>query len=187
MPITSLLRNSGLICVENVMASPNGEDSSMTSPNGEDPPITKKRTFGLTAMNKVEWNVKGQPKNKKGGNTLVTYIGVIVRQMVPITYCNWNDKSLAGLKDIIWQDIISAFDVEEKHKAYTQFAGKSHRQFRTKAGKFVRDANGNINLKPPKKYANIIREDDWTTFVKKRTEDKSFLDAQSAINNLTDI
>ncbi|KAK7282114.1 hypothetical protein RIF29_10663 [Crotalaria pallida] len=70
---------------ELVMASPNGEDPPLTSPNGEVPPntTTKKRSRGMTAMKKVfrsrsknvklivEWNVKGQPKNKKGGNTFI--------------------------------------------------------------------------------------------------------------------
>ncbi|KAK7256311.1 hypothetical protein RIF29_29752 [Crotalaria pallida] len=70
----------------------------------------------------------------------------------------------------------SAFDVDETRKEYIlKSAGKSHRQFRTTMGKYVRDADGNINLKPPKKYENIIREADGLVFVKKRTEDKSFL------------
>ncbi|KAK7251452.1 hypothetical protein RIF29_34664 [Crotalaria pallida] len=154
------------------MASPNGENPPMASPNGEDPPMTtpngegptntktKKRTRGLTAMKMV---IRARSKNIK-------------LHMVSVTYDNWHDKALSGLKDIIWQDIISAFDVEEEHNTYIlQSAGRSHRQFRTDAGKYVRDAEGNINLKPPKKYENIIHEADWIAFVKKRTEDEKFL------------
>ncbi|KAF1858974.1 hypothetical protein Lal_00000796, partial [Lupinus albus] len=99
----------------------------------------------------VEWNAKGQPCNNKGGNTLVSYIGVVVRQN-------------------------TTFDVDEQHKDYImKSVGKAFREFRTNCGKCLRDAEGNVNLKPPAKYENLIDETDWLEFVTYRTQDKKFL------------
>ncbi|KAF1870580.1 hypothetical protein Lal_00025808 [Lupinus albus] len=57
---------------------------------------------------------------------------------------------------------LTTFDVGEQHKDYIiKTIGKALRQFRTDAGKCLRDANGNVNLKPPAKYANLIDEADW--------------------------
>ncbi|KAF1893042.1 hypothetical protein Lal_00024164 [Lupinus albus] len=104
----------------------------------------------------VEWNAKGQPLNNKGGNKLVSYIGVVVRQNISIKWKHYSDDRLNAAKDIIWKDINAAFDVGEEHKDYImKSAGKAIREFRTNCGKFHRDAEGNVNLKPPTKYANI--------------------------------
>ncbi|KAF1869444.1 hypothetical protein Lal_00022912 [Lupinus albus] len=82
--------------------------------------VTQKRTqHGVTSMKNVvrarsknikltvEWNTKGQPCNNKGGNTLVSYIGVMVRQNVSIKQLLilvsntriTSSKLLAGLSD----------------------------------------------------------------------------------------
>ncbi|KAF1884497.1 hypothetical protein Lal_00028374 [Lupinus albus] len=88
----------------------------------------------------VELYAKGQPLNMKGDNMLVSYIGVV-----------------------------SAFDVGGEHKNYIlKTAGKSYRQFRVDVRKYVRDSEGNINLKPPTKYTNIIQEADWKIFPTRR-------------------
>ncbi|KAF1855732.1 hypothetical protein Lal_00028281 [Lupinus albus] len=59
----------------------------------------------------VEWNARGQPLNNKGGNTLVSYIGVVVRQNISIKWKHWSDDRLNAAKDIIWKDITATFDV----------------------------------------------------------------------------
>ncbi|KAF1860447.1 hypothetical protein Lal_00037792 [Lupinus albus] len=41
--------------------------------------------------------------------------------------------------------------------------------------KKIGDAEGNVNLKPPAKYANLIDEVDWVEFVTYRTQDEKFL------------
>ncbi|KAF1876662.1 hypothetical protein Lal_00030075, partial [Lupinus albus] len=94
----------------------------------------------------VEWNAMGQPLNNKGGNTLVSYIGVVVRQNISIKFKHWSDDRLNGTKDIIWKDITVSFH-----------------------------AICNVNLKPPAKYANLIDEADWIEFVNYRTKDGKFL------------
>ncbi|KAF1892973.1 hypothetical protein Lal_00009362 [Lupinus albus] len=54
-----------------------------------------------------EWNMKDQPLNNKGGNTLVRYIGVLVRRNVSITFSSWIDVRMNSVKGRIWEDIIS--------------------------------------------------------------------------------
>ncbi|KAF1894457.1 hypothetical protein Lal_00043634 [Lupinus albus] len=60
----------------------------------------------------------GQPLNNKGGNKLVSYIGVLVRRTISIKFKHWSDDSLNALKDIIWKDITASFDVDKEHKDY---------------------------------------------------------------------
>ncbi|KAF1879878.1 hypothetical protein Lal_00042966 [Lupinus albus] len=141
----------------------------------------KRKPRGITTISNnnkltVEWNANGQPLNNKGGNTLVSYIGVVVQQNISIKFKHWSDDRLNAAKDIIWKDIIATFDADEEHKDYImKSAGKALREFRTICGKCLRDAEGNVNLKPPPKYANLIDEADWIEFVTYRTKDEKFL------------
>ncbi|KAF1877120.1 hypothetical protein Lal_00015781 [Lupinus albus] len=58
------------------------------------------------------------------------------------------------------------FDVGEEHKDYIlKYVGKALRQFRIDAGKCVRGADGNINLKPPTKYEKLIKEEHHKAFL----------------------
>ncbi|KAF1884095.1 hypothetical protein Lal_00046378, partial [Lupinus albus] len=146
----------------------------------------------------VEWNTKGQPLNNKGGNTLVSYIGVLVRQNISIKFKHWSDDRLNAAKDIICKDItisfhatiyflcfLATFDVDEQHKDYfMKSVGKALREFRTNCGKCLRDVEGNVNLKPPAKYANLIDEANWVEFVTYRTQDEKFLKNINIVNVL---
>ncbi|KAF1871036.1 hypothetical protein Lal_00020770 [Lupinus albus] len=94
----------------------------------------------------VEWNSHGQPCNNKGGNTLISYIGVL--NVFP---CNLFRQFL------LYFSVYAYFDVDEQHKDYImKSVGKALREFRTNCGKCLRDAEDNVNLKPPTKYANLI-------------------------------
>ncbi|KAF1858852.1 hypothetical protein Lal_00045163 [Lupinus albus] len=87
----------------------------------------------------VEWNARGQPLNNKGGNKLISYIVVVIRQNISIKFKHWSDDRLNAAKDIIWKDITATFDVDEEHKDYIiKSAGKALRQFRTNCGKCIR-------------------------------------------------
>ncbi|KAE9614292.1 hypothetical protein Lalb_Chr05g0226381 [Lupinus albus] len=124
----------------------------------------------------VKWNAKGQPLNNKGGNTLVSYIGVLVRQNISIKFKHWSDDRLNAANDIIWNDITTTFDVDEQHKDYImKSAGRALWEFRTNCGKCLRDVEGYANLKLLAKYANLIDEADWKEFVTYRTQDEKFL------------
>ncbi|KAF1863072.1 hypothetical protein Lal_00018919 [Lupinus albus] len=66
---------------------------------------------GMTSMKKVicaiskniklpvEWNTIGQPLNATGGNTSVSYIGVMVKQNVAITFSFWTNVKLNIVKE----------------------------------------------------------------------------------------
>ncbi|KAF1867861.1 hypothetical protein Lal_00012757, partial [Lupinus albus] len=70
----------------------------------------------------------------------------------------------------------ATFHVDEEHKDYImKSVDKALREFRTNCGKCIRDDEGNVNLKPPAKYANLIDEADWVEFVIYRTKDEKFL------------
>ncbi|XP_073224435.1 uncharacterized protein [Cicer arietinum] len=43
----------------------------------------------------------------------VSYIGAVVRQNIPITIDDWRDKALKDAKDILWNDIQTAFVLDE--------------------------------------------------------------------------
>ncbi|KAF1874085.1 hypothetical protein Lal_00041529 [Lupinus albus] len=60
-----------------------------------------------------------------------------------------------------------------------KYAGKALRQFRTDVGKCLRDVDDNVKLKPPIKYANLIDEAYWKTFITTRTQDTTFVLEQS--------
>ncbi|KAF1895884.1 hypothetical protein Lal_00033947 [Lupinus albus] len=65
--------------------------------------VIRARSKNIKLM--VEWNPKGLPCNNKCGNTLVSYIGVLVRQNVSIKFKHWSHERLNAVKDIIWNDI----------------------------------------------------------------------------------
>ncbi|KAF1888400.1 hypothetical protein Lal_00039322 [Lupinus albus] len=53
---------------------------------------------------------------------------------------------------------LATFDVDEQHKDYImKSAGKALLEFRTNCGKCLRDTEGNVNLKPPAKYATFAQ------------------------------
>ncbi|KAF1894473.1 hypothetical protein Lal_00046692, partial [Lupinus albus] len=135
------------------------------------PQTQKRKSCGITVVKSVVRsrmnNIKstGQPLNNKGGNKLVSYIGVLVRRTISIKFKHWSDDRLNALKDIIWKNITASFDVGKEHKDYImKTTGKTLREFRTNCGKCLKDAEGNVNLKPLSKYANIFDEADWIEF-----------------------
>ncbi|KAF1891433.1 hypothetical protein Lal_00017068 [Lupinus albus] len=76
------------------------------------------RARSKNVMLPIQWNTKGQLLNMKGGNTLVSYIGVVVRQNVPTTFSSWINVRLNRVKEHIWNDIATTFDIGEEHKDY---------------------------------------------------------------------
>ncbi|XP_019427110.1 PREDICTED: uncharacterized protein LOC109335433 [Lupinus angustifolius] len=80
--------------------------------------VPKKQTpLGMTSMKsdiqarskdvkiKVQWNSKGQLLNLKDENSLVSYIEVVVRQNMPLTFSKWIDVRLNVVKEHIWNEI----------------------------------------------------------------------------------
>ncbi|KAF1876700.1 hypothetical protein Lal_00031512 [Lupinus albus] len=88
-------------------------------------PVTQKCTpHGVTSMKNVvharsknikltvEWNTRGQPCNNKGGNTLVSYIGVL-------TPCQDNDKDCGYYVIKFMKDVITKCKAEVQFNYYT--------------------------------------------------------------------
>ncbi|KAL5172235.1 hypothetical protein HKD37_16G045024 [Glycine soja] len=71
------------------------------------------------------------PHNKK----LRTYLGIVARDKVDITYENWKEVPIAQ-KDLIWEDIQAEFDIPEASDSRTkrkllQTVGERWRQFKS--------------------------------------------------------
>ncbi|KAF1883714.1 hypothetical protein Lal_00012631 [Lupinus albus] len=126
----------------------------------------------------VEWNAKGQPLNNKGGNKLVCYIGVMVRQNVSIKFKHWSDERLNVVKDIIWKDIIVTVDVDEQHKDYIMksyvfaartkrdtFAFECRRRTRCFVGGARKNKQGVINNEKVQEVVNrVVTLKEWESF-----------------------
>ncbi|KAF1898486.1 hypothetical protein Lal_00032066 [Lupinus albus] len=108
----------------------------------------------------VEWTKNGQPLNNKGGNILVSYIAVLVRQNVSITFSSWTDVRLNSLKERIWADIRATFDVDEEHKHYIlKSAGKLSDNSEPMLANKVSDENHKRASKPLYPYRASRMED----------------------------
>ncbi|KAF1863111.1 hypothetical protein Lal_00041098 [Lupinus albus] len=106
-----------------------------------------------------------------------------IAQQTPVTPKTQKRKScgVTAMKSVVHSrsnniKSTASIDVGKEHKDYImKTTGKTLREFRTNYGKCLKDAEGNVNLKPPTKYANIIDEADWIEFATYRTEDEKFL------------
>ncbi|XP_054776612.1 uncharacterized protein LOC129285091 [Prosopis cineraria] len=145
----------------------------------------EKNTRGLTIMKEVihakswgrklniAWNAKGQPINP-GRSRFVSYIGVVTRREVPISYNTWRAVPRSN-KEAVWEEIESSFNIDASRKKYVLgTASRQLRSFRTVlTAKYLRDANGKIIEHPPARYAHLIKQEDWDAFIGRR-KDKSF-------------
>ncbi|KAK7293030.1 hypothetical protein RJT34_15891 [Clitoria ternatea] len=111
----------------------------------------------------VGWNTKKQPINPNKA-LFVNYIGHVTRNLVPITYYDW-DNVPNDIKDIIWNSVAECFDIDDSRKKFVlSAAGQSARSFRAKLTKRAIDEDGNFVTEVPAKYARIISEDVWKEF-----------------------
>ncbi|GMN64780.1 hypothetical protein TIFTF001_033849 [Ficus carica] len=79
----------------------------------------------------VTFDEKGQPEGKHG-DELMSWIGVLAREHVPIWIQDWRSRDLDGLKEIIWKEIVTSFTVEESFRnTCLKSCGEAARNFRT--------------------------------------------------------
>ncbi|XP_073226057.1 uncharacterized protein [Cicer arietinum] len=128
----------------------------------------------------VGWNESGQPIDHNG-SMFVSYIGVVVRQSIPITIDDWRDKVLKDVKDIMWTDIQAAFVVDVVRNTYVlRVGGKIHRGFRSYLSNcYLKDREENTNAEAPKIYKHYISNEEWSAFVAKRS-DPAFVNISKA-------
>ncbi|GMN27310.1 hypothetical protein TIFTF001_046128 [Ficus carica] len=78
----------------------------------------------------VTFDEKGQPEGKHG-DELMSWIGVLAREHVPIWIQDWRSRDLDGLKEIIWKETVTSFTVEESFRnTCLKSCGEAARNFR---------------------------------------------------------
>ncbi|GMN60083.1 hypothetical protein TIFTF001_029172 [Ficus carica] len=122
----------------------------------------------------VTFDEKGQPEGKHG-DELISWIGVLAREHIPIWIQDWRSCNLDGLKDIIWKETVTYFTVDESFRtACIKSCGEAARNFRHDLYKtfvegFLKEES--VWTRPQKVVDNYpnIEEEDWVKFVQYRT------------------
>ncbi|GMN56704.1 hypothetical protein TIFTF001_025817 [Ficus carica] len=122
----------------------------------------------------VTFDEKGQPEGKHG-DELMSWIGVLAREHVPIWIQDWRSRDLDGLKEIIWKETVTSFTVEESFRSTClKSCGEAARNFRydlykTFVEEFINEES--VWTRPKKVIDNYpnIEEEDWMKFVQYRT------------------
>ncbi|GMN27161.1 hypothetical protein TIFTF001_044084 [Ficus carica] len=122
----------------------------------------------------VTFDEKGQPEGKHG-DELMSWIGVLTREHVPIWIQDWRSRDLDGLKEIIWKETVTSFTEEESFRnTCLKSCGEAARNFRydlykTFVEEFINEES--VWTRPKKVIDNYpnIEEEDWMKFVQYRT------------------
>ncbi|GMN52139.1 hypothetical protein TIFTF001_021288 [Ficus carica] len=78
----------------------------------------------------VTFDEKGQPEGKHG-DELMSWIGVLAREHVPIWIQDWRSRDLDRLKEIIWKETVTSFTVEESFRnTCLKSCGEAAKNFR---------------------------------------------------------
>ncbi|KAL5547333.1 hypothetical protein UlMin_007020, partial [Ulmus minor] len=135
------------------------------------PRVLKKRLLGERV--KVVFNSRGQAVGENGIE-LQSYIGVLTRQTIPLTFREWR-KVPKELKEKIWEEIHISYDVDPRdRKLIISSAGAKWRQFKSYlAVEYIIPFKDQPEMlqRPPENY-NYISKKDWDTFVAIRLSEK---------------
>ncbi|GMN73859.1 hypothetical protein TIFTF001_054367 [Ficus carica] len=122
----------------------------------------------------VMFDEKGQPEGKHG-DELMSWIGVLAQEHIPIWIQDWRSRDLDGLKDIIWKETITSFTADESFwTACIKSCGEAAQNFRHDLYKtfvegFLKEESvWTRSQKVVDIYPNI-EEEDWVKFVQYRT------------------
>ncbi|KAL5787348.1 hypothetical protein ACOSP7_004297 [Xanthoceras sorbifolium] len=156
----------------------NTQDTPNTQVTQESNSETKKKTRGVTRMVKlkvnqpveVDFNLHGQTIDGSS-ITLASYIGILVREHVPITLESWK-KVDEQKKYMIWSSLLTKFGLDDIGKDYVLSSMcNCWRQYKSKITKKVRSvppgpgATRAIQILRPD---NIVDDEEWIKFVKFR-------------------
>ncbi|KAG6495819.1 hypothetical protein ZIOFF_043647 [Zingiber officinale] len=148
----------------------------------EEPSITgQKKTRGPTSMcrliaaarwgkkSTIEYDDMGRPVNNENGKALQSFIGSVVRSMVPINIKSWPTVP-ENMKQKVWEEISNVFDLApQSEAAVMSSAGQKWRDFKNKLNsRFVSPYRDNPEKlrSPPEQYQ--IPSAIWKAFVDER-------------------
>ncbi|KAA0055630.1 transposase [Cucumis melo var. makuwa] len=121
----------------------------------------------------IQFNEHGQPVGATS-KKMQSYIGVCVRQQIPITYNSWKEVP-NELKDKIYDCISMSFDLQPNAKhSILMYASRKFRMFKTTlTQKYILLSKDQPLLLqfPPKIYSRINQED-WESFVDARLSEE---------------
>ncbi|KAL0549601.1 hypothetical protein IC582_014087 [Cucumis melo] len=121
----------------------------------------------------IQFNDHGQPVGATS-KKMQSYIGVCVRQQIPITYNSWKEVP-NELKDKIYDCISMSFDLQPNAKhSILMSASRKFRTFKTTlTQKYILPSKDQPSLLqfPPKIYSHINQED-WESFVDARLSEE---------------
>ncbi|KAL5141724.1 hypothetical protein HKD37_09G025020 [Glycine soja] len=156
-------------------------------------PSTLKRTRNVTRLRALATRPVGaerslvhvDPMTEKAdcphSKKLRTYLGIVARDKVDVTYENWKQVS-AAQKDLIWEDIQAEFDIPEVYDQRTkrkilQIVGERWRQFKSDlTSKWaLADDKESVDDTVCQKYD--INKEKWAQFCQSR-RDPSWEDVQ---------
>ncbi|KAE8649224.1 hypothetical protein Csa_014966 [Cucumis sativus] len=121
----------------------------------------------------IEYNDRGQPVGENA-KKMQSFIGVCVRQQIPLTYNSWKEVP-QELKDTIFDCIQMSFVVDLSSKHYIlQSASKKFRSFKSTLTQMYilpyKDEPSRLQY-PPEKYSHIDKKQ-WESFVKARLSEE---------------
>ncbi|KAA0067965.1 transposase [Cucumis melo var. makuwa] len=121
----------------------------------------------------IQFNEHGKPVGATS-KKMQSYIGVCVRQQIPITYNSWKEVP-NELKDKIYDCISMSFDLQPNAKhSILMSASRKFRTFKTTlTQKYILPSKDQPSLLqfPPKIYSHINQED-WESFVDARLSEE---------------
>ncbi|KAL5550896.1 hypothetical protein UlMin_001072 [Ulmus minor] len=130
----------------------------------------------------VRFNSLGQPVGE-GSVSLSSYLGPLVREIVPYTIADWRKVS-SGMKDILWTTIQTRYNLDKEWQR--DWCMKEMAElWRCSKSRLVRKLNSLSNeeqrmqLKPD----NIRSEAEWRSFVREKTS-KKFQDVSSRFKEI---
>ena len=121
----------------------------------------------------VTFDPKGQPEGKHG-DELMSWIGVLAREHVPIWIQDWRSHDLDHVKEIVWKETVTSFTVDESFRAAClSRCGEAARNFRYDLYKtFVEQhiTDESVWKRPQRVIENYpnIEEEDWEKFINYR-------------------
>lgn len=154
------------------MASSNGGSSSRGKNNGKRG-VTRMRVIHKAKSRgdtfEVQWNALGQPIGKES-QSFVSYIGCIVRRLVPISMENWRAREMIPYKEIFLDEVRKVFIFGSEHENRVKMeAGRLFRAHKTTLTRvYVKNKNPEDIVKPSNDMYPHIEPEHWDAFVAQR-------------------